>query len=500
MKQDELTIAWEGADGRRLAELRALFLARSEGGAPAATTDYWSCERDLALYDATLGERIGWRWDFVLDEAAAVGARAAREPARRVVDLGCGSGVAARAAWRAGWIGANATVHCVDRSVLAARFAAERLRREAPTLEVLESAVHPAEAPDLLLIGHLALELDEADLARLLDLVRRARTTVWVEPGARTAAQRLVQAREQLRPERVAIAPCPHRRACALADPSRARDWCHHFPEPPAAAFTEPLPGKTAHELGLDPRSLATSYLVLEESAAGASGSARVLGRPRIEKGRARVDLCLDGEVVAAELSKRTDPSLWRAWKRPGRERLLYRVDLDGRRILRAEPVAASATIRPIAPEDDQAVARVIRAVMPEFGAEGDGFAITDPEVDSMSAAYNSPRSAYFVIEERGRVLGGGGIAPLEGGDDDTCELRKMYFQPELRGRGLGRALLERCLEQARAHGFRRCYIETLTGMDAAMSLYESTGFSPLSAPLGATGHHGCDRYYMREL
>ena len=46
-----------------------------------------------------------------------------------------------------------------------------------------------------------------------------------------------------------------------------------------------------------------------------------------------------------------------------------------------------SWTIRPVRPGDDAAVAAIIRTVMPEFGADGPGFAIHDPEVSAMSAA-----------------------------------------------------------------------------------------------------------------
>jgi putative acetyltransferase len=80
--------------------------------------------------------------------------------------------------------------------------------------------------------------------------------------------------------------------------------------------------------------------------------------------------------------------------------------------------------IRPIEARDDAALAAIIRTVMPEFGASGDGFAINDPEVDWMHRAYSAARSAYFVVERVGVVDGGGGVAPLEGGDADTCELR----------------------------------------------------------------------------
>ena len=159
-----------------------------------------------------------------------------------------------------------------------------------------------------------------------------------------------------------------------------------------------------------------------------------------------------------------------------------------------------SFSIRNIEPSDDARVAQIIRTVMPEFGAVGDGFAINDPEVDWMSRAYGEPRSSYFVIEKDGQVMGGAGVAPLIDGDDDLCELRKMYFLPELRGMGAGAAMMQMCLDAARAHGFRRCYLETLRGMDSAMKLYERSGFRRLPGPLGATGHGGCNAFYLLDL
>ena len=157
-------------------------------------------------------------------------------------------------------------------------------------------------------------------------------------------------------------------------------------------------------------------------------------------------------------------------------------------------------TIRTISQADDAAMANIIRTVMPEFGAVGSGFAISDPEVDWMSRAYAEPRHAYFVVEGDGRVLGGGGIAPLAGGDGDTCELRKMYFLPEARGIGAGAAMISHCLDAARDAGFTRCYLEALTGMDAAQRLYERSGFRRIDGPMGATGHGGCNTFYLLDL
>jgi putative acetyltransferase len=165
-------------------------------------------------------------------------------------------------------------------------------------------------------------------------------------------------------------------------------------------------------------------------------------------------------------------------------------------------PAAAPWIVRPIRPADDAAIAATIRAVMTEHGASGPGFAIHDAEVDHMSRAYAAPDARYYVVEHDRTVRGGGGFARLVGTDGTaaTCELRKMYFLPEARGLGLGRALLEVLLAEMRGAGFRRCYLETTRNMQAAQRLYRAAGFTPLCGPQGATGHHGCDTFYARDL
>lgn len=167
---------------------------------------------------------------------------------------------------------------------------------------------------------------------------------------------------------------------------------------------------------------------------------------------------------------------------------------------------AAGCSIRPIRPADRAAVARLIRTVMPAFGAQGPGFAINDPEVDDMYGAYQASRSAYFVVTRPDArtgsdiVVGGGGYAPLTGGDGVTSELRKMYFLPEVRGLGLGQKLLAECVTRARRAGFARMYLETLDAMSQARALYERSGFTRLSAPMGSTGHFGCNSFYVKDL
>lgn len=160
---------------------------------------------------------------------------------------------------------------------------------------------------------------------------------------------------------------------------------------------------------------------------------------------------------------------------------------------------AADLTFRPVRASDDQALAAIIRSGMVEFGIHGEGPA-SDPEVDSISAAYAGPGAAYFVVEAGGQVLGGGGIGPIAGSPADVCELRKMYLQPGSRGFGAGRRLLELCLAAARDLGYRRCHLATLTRMDRARRLYDRAGFRQLDHEVPGSGHLGCDTWYALEL
>ena len=169
-------------------------------------------------------------------------------------------------------------------------------------------------------------------------------------------------------------------------------------------------------------------------------------------------------------------------------------------RALSRRRVQQEFTIRPITRRDDPAIARIIRATLTEYGGTGPGFAIHDPEVDSMTATYAGPGHGYWVVTRRGRVVGGGGFGPLAGGEPGVCELRKMYFVPEARGTGMGSRLLALALDEARRSGHRACYLETLTTMVHARKLYESFGFRRLAGPLGSTGHFSVDAWYLLDL
>ena len=128
--------------------------------------------------------------------------------------------------------------------------------------------------------------------------------------------------------------------------------------------------------------------------------------------------------------------------------------------------------IRSVRLADNSQVSDLIKTVMTEFGCVGDGYSIADPEVDAIFQAYQEPGHKFWVIADGEKILGCGGIGTLDEAEDDVCELKKMYFFAELRGKGFGRELIELCLREAKMMGYRKCYIETVARMTSAIRLY----------------------------
>lgn len=156
--------------------------------------------------------------------------------------------------------------------------------------------------------------------------------------------------------------------------------------------------------------------------------------------------------------------------------------------------------IRKIQPSDNPELAVIVRNTLTEFGANVPGTVFFDPTTDALFELFQTPKSAYYVAEIEGKLLGGGGIFPTEGLPDGTCELVKMYLLPEARGIGLGRMLMERCLETARKYGFQQIYLETLPELNLAVKVYEKFGFEYLSAPLGNSKHFGCGLWMLKKF
>ncbi|MDX1555116.1 MAG: helix-turn-helix domain-containing GNAT family N-acetyltransferase [Xanthomonadales bacterium] len=218
---------------------------------------------------------------------------------------------------------------------------------------------------------------------------------------------------------------------------------------------------------------------------------------------RARI-LCLtsEGKAKAAELERHAVRQVSSALEYLGHDEPERVIDGLSRyaKALRHARLSGDMEIRPIRRDDNPRVAELMRQVMTEFGMAGESFSISDPEVDDMYGAYRDGGSAFLVIERNGEILGCGGFGPLRGADKGTCELRKMYFLPAIRGNGMGSRLLRRILQLARKAGYSRCYLETMHNMARARALYRKHGFEETGAPLGRTGHSGCNRFMTLEL
>jgi hypothetical protein len=326
-------VTWDTLDWTSLHRLRETFLAGAGGN-----RDYWRNERDLAGYDLTFGQRIGWKWQHVLRELSRLGWMPASGP---VWDWGCGTGVAARA-WLRHWTpGQAGNVSVSDRSELAARFARDRIAAEFPGVTVLRAS-EPAGPVATMLLSHVITELSEDQLTGLLARCASATTVVWLEPGTKVAADRLVQARERLTGKFHPVAPCAHAGACGMMSDANARHWCHHFAVSPPEVFTCRNWARFAQLSGVDLRVLPLSYLVLDKREPNAlpAGATRVIGAPRLYKGYARL-LCCDADGVRdRRLTQRVLPDRFREAKK-GHLAGVYVVTRDGDEICRMEPLDA---------------------------------------------------------------------------------------------------------------------------------------------------------------
>ena len=157
-------------------------------------------------------------------------------------------------------------------------------------------------------------------------------------------------------------------------------------------------------------------------------------------------------------------------------------------------------TIRDLRKEDNPSLAKIVKDTLAEFGANHPNTVYYDPTTDALFEVFQTPGSKYFLAEIDGEMVGGGGIYPTDGLDNDTCELVKMYLLPQARGHGLGKMLIEKCIEAAREIGYKKIYLETMPELKQAMKVYEKFGFKYLTGSMGNSGHTGCSMWMLKEL
>ena len=156
--------------------------------------------------------------------------------------------------------------------------------------------------------------------------------------------------------------------------------------------------------------------------------------------------------------------------------------------------------IRPIEPNDNAALAKVIRTALEEFGANKPGTVYFDASTDALYEVFRKPGSFYYVATINDILVGGCGIFPTENLPDGTCELVKLYLNASARGTGLGKKLMVQSMQWAKEKGYSQVYLESMPELSKAVSIYEHIGFERINKPLGNSGHCGCDIWMTKNL
>jgi hypothetical protein len=327
-------MTWSELDWSVLDRLRERFLHR-----PASGGAYWESPEDLANYDLTYGERIGWKWDQVLRELRM---RGWRPRSREVFDWGCGSGIAARRVMA--FFGADSfeSLAVWDHSPLACDYAGSAASASFPNVRV--TAVTPgflaSDAPiGLLVLSHVLNELTPAQIEDLLRVVRRSESVLWVEPGTHETSRQLGRIRDALRDSFHIVAPCTHELGCPMFAAGNERHWCHFFAPPPAEIFADSQWVKFGQRAGIDLRSLPYAFVAADRRGGTPPATSppdttlsRVIGRVETFKPYARVLNCDATGLNDLELPKRAAPLLFKELDRT-KAPLVYRWQREGNKI-----------------------------------------------------------------------------------------------------------------------------------------------------------------------
>ncbi|MGY4396928.1 GNAT superfamily N-acetyltransferase [Sphingomonas sp. UYAg733] len=106
-------------------------------------------------------------------------------------------------------------------------------------------------------------------------------------------------------------------------------------------------------------------------------------------------------------------------------------------------------------------------------------------ELAALPGKYAPPAGELLLARDhRGKPLGCVGLRPIP--PDGCCEMKRLFLMPNARGLGLGRALAEAVIKQARDLGYGELRLDTLPTMTNAIGLYEQMGFkriAPYYAP-----------------
>jgi putative acetyltransferase len=132
--------------------------------------------------------------------------------------------------------------------------------------------------------------------------------------------------------------------------------------------------------------------------------------------------------------------------------------------------------IRPYQPGDEGGIAHVIRSVFEEHGFpwQPEGHNRDSYEIH---AHYHDRGGGFWVLEADGAVVGTVGIRRI---DDELCDLCRLYLLADHRGKGLGKQLLQRAVEEARLRGYKQMEIWSDKRLEVSQEMYRRFGAKPI--------------------
>lgn len=104
-------------------------------------------------------------------------------------------------------------------------------------------------------------------------------------------------------------------------------------------------------------------------------------------------------------------------------------------------------------------------------------------DLNDIDTTYFNNNGTFLVLVDDQKVVGSGGVKKLT---DEICEVKRVYFAKEYRGKGLGSQIMDQLLDFAKTHGYKKVRLDILKPdtQTAAVKLYKKLGFYEI-APYG---------------
>ena len=178
--------------------------------------------------------------------------------------------------------------------------------------------------------------------------------------------------------------------------------------------------------------------------------------------------------------------------------------------LTRVSPMSVEdVIIEPLNAQSEPCVSALIRRNLQHYDEAGSVLAATFRRLANLTQVYCQPGSRFFVLRdikvESQPCIGAAGIGSLHGlpPSEGAGELRDLVLDENYRGRGIGARLIKRCIEEAKALGYQRLYLETTPQMEKAQKLFIRFGFRPVtqasSEPVPLRESHTIPCYYILE-